>query len=67
MGAVIGTYFTLSLYADGQLTQVSGGQAVNIASASLVATSSWQFISLIPMVFTFVSALVAVYRVGKSL
>ena len=67
MGAVIGTLFTLAVYADGDLTQVSGGSTVVIASASTAATSAWQFISLSPMVFTFVASLVAIYRVGKSL
>ena len=67
MAAVIGTYFTLSVFADGSLTQVSGSSPVVIASASLDATSAWQFISLIPMVFTFMAGLIATYKVAKGI
>jgi hypothetical protein len=67
MGMIIGIYFTISLWADGSITQVSGGSTITIAAASLVSTSAWQFLSLIPLVFTASAGLVSAYKVGKSI
>jgi hypothetical protein len=66
MGVVIGTFLTLSLWADGSLTEMSGSTSVAIMSASTNVTSAWSFVQLIPLLFTFTSFLIAVYRVGKA-
>ena len=66
MATVIGVFLTLALLADGSLTNLSGGTAVVIASASTAGTSVWNFIEWTPIVFTLGSFLVAVYKVGSE-
>lgn len=66
IAVIIGIYLTISLWADGSITELSGGTATVIASASTATTSAWQFISLIPMMFTIAAGLIAAYKVGKA-
>ena len=65
VGGIIGVYFTIAFLADGSLTEFSGGASNVIASASTSGTSAWQFLSLIPIMLSLSSFLVAGYKVSK--
>lgn len=66
MATVIGIFLTLALLTDGSLTNLSGGSAVVIASASTAGTSVWNYIEWTPITFTLGAFLIAVYRVGSE-
>ena len=67
LGIVIGLFFHTAFLADGDLTQVSGGSTVVIASASTAVTSVWQALQYIPAVMTIMCFLIATFRVGSFL
>ena len=63
---ILGIIFTVAFLADGDLTQVSGGSTVVIASASTASTSVWQFLQYVPMLLTVMPGCIAVYKVAKA-
>ena len=63
LGGVIGIWFTLAILADGSILNGS----LVIASASVSGAQDWQFIELVPVVFTLGSFMAALYKGMKAL
>ncbi|MDE1824363.1 MAG: hypothetical protein KGH74_03620 [Candidatus Micrarchaeota archaeon] len=66
IGGIIGLYFSVSLLADGSITQFAGTSTNVLASASTNVTSAWQFLALIPITFTISAFLIAGYKVTEA-
>jgi len=63
LGGVIGIWFTLAILADGSILNGS----LVIASASVSGAQDWQFIELVPVVFTLGSFMSALYKGVRAL
>ena len=66
LAVVIGLFFHTAFLADGDLTQVSGGSTVVIASASTAVTSVWQALQWLPAFMTIAAGLIVAYQVGRA-
>ena len=65
MGAIIGLYFTLAVYYDGQIT--CPGCTSPLASAAASSATDWSFVVLVPLVFTLGCLLITLYKIGEYL
>lgn len=65
MGGIVGVWVFLGVGSDGDITQQNGASLIPIASGTL-NQASWNYITLLPMIFALMAFMAAIYRAWKA-